>query len=306
MRNLRKGDSGPDVRAVQQALNLRQSGDLKDDGAFGNNTDAAVRSFQDDAGLVDDGVVGPLTRAKLFPLAAVTGQAYGMRLEMPSFPKFGASDRPNVFNAGLTFGDPPPPPPAPSLTPSLGPSYFYTPLRYPLFPLPVSTPATPPPSTGLEFPINHFELAPGFSGGLLPGNRRVGGAFSLSISAIGVVGDEERTHDEVSTGVLTSNDGSGWTIFWMTQFTHVHQLNRAGNFSWQPNAQILAPFGSGAGGPSLGLSPFVFQWDANDDISLSLGGPSATFGLNPNDGTASIGLFTFGAVYKFGADPKKK
>ena len=71
-RDLRIGNSGPDVRAVQQALNLRKdpaAPRIDEDGAFGPNTDAAVRSFQDSNALDPDGRVGPLTRVALFPLA---------------------------------------------------------------------------------------------------------------------------------------------------------------------------------------------------------------------------------------------
>lgn len=61
---LRRGMAGDDVRRLQEAL--RQRGLLAAvDGVFGPQTEAAVRRFQADNGLVADGVVGPASWAKL-------------------------------------------------------------------------------------------------------------------------------------------------------------------------------------------------------------------------------------------------
>lgn len=56
---LRMGDDGPDVAQLQRALGV------VDDGGFGPATDAAVRAFQERAGLPVDGVVGARTWAAL-------------------------------------------------------------------------------------------------------------------------------------------------------------------------------------------------------------------------------------------------
>lgn len=58
-RVLRKGDKGPDVAALQATLGIVADGD------FGPKTDAAVRMFQTDQGLVSDGLVGAMTRRAL-------------------------------------------------------------------------------------------------------------------------------------------------------------------------------------------------------------------------------------------------
>ncbi len=59
---LSRGSSGPAVRALQLDLNaLGQQPHLDPDGAFGKNTDAAVRFFQQAHRLVPDGIVGPFT-----------------------------------------------------------------------------------------------------------------------------------------------------------------------------------------------------------------------------------------------------
>ena len=62
--NLKKGSKGSGVMWLQSQLNRIGFG-LKVDGIFGALTDAAVRAFQTERGLVPDGIVGKLTRAEL-------------------------------------------------------------------------------------------------------------------------------------------------------------------------------------------------------------------------------------------------
>ena len=57
---LSEGDSGPRVRQLQRAL-AELGYDVTADGEFGPGTSAAVQSFQEDAGLQADGVVGAAT-----------------------------------------------------------------------------------------------------------------------------------------------------------------------------------------------------------------------------------------------------
>jgi hypothetical protein len=61
---LREGASGPDVERLQKLLNAKGA-TLVVDGDFGNATKMAVRKFQNDKGLVEDGVVGQQTWAVL-------------------------------------------------------------------------------------------------------------------------------------------------------------------------------------------------------------------------------------------------
>jgi putative chitinase len=56
---LKKGSGGEDVKKLQRFLGL------KDDGGFGNKTEAAVKKWQKENGLLDDGIVGPTTWAKM-------------------------------------------------------------------------------------------------------------------------------------------------------------------------------------------------------------------------------------------------
>jgi hypothetical protein len=57
---LSEGDSGPRVRRLQRAL-AELGYDVTADGEFGPGTSAAVQSFQEEAGLQADGVVGSAT-----------------------------------------------------------------------------------------------------------------------------------------------------------------------------------------------------------------------------------------------------
>lgn len=59
---LRRGMQGPDIRQVQEQLNILGADPrLAEDGIFGPLTEAAVMAFQQQRGLNVDGVVGPLT-----------------------------------------------------------------------------------------------------------------------------------------------------------------------------------------------------------------------------------------------------
>jgi len=296
------------VRAVQQALNLRKDPDaprIDEDGAFGLHTAAAVRSFQAGNALDPDGIVGPLTRVALFPLATVTMRVVGMQLRLPGFERARPPSFPNLMPGRLTLGSDPPPPPVPNLLtlPQLGPLPGYQPVRYPRLGMPIATPPlTPAPFPGLTLPVDHFELAPGSTVSLFDRNRRVDLGFSMTLSGIVMIGDEKATHNEFSSGFAMSTpglrSGGDWTVGWFAQITHVRQLNRAGNFSWQPNAQVVTGF---LPSPFLtfGASPFVVQFDADDNLSLTLGGPGATATFDPNGGTLGWSLASFGVVGKF-------
>jgi hypothetical protein len=68
VRILKVGSRGPEVRALQEKLNVRlvPSPRLVVDGAYGGLTQRAVRRFQKDNWLVEDGEAGPCTQNALF------------------------------------------------------------------------------------------------------------------------------------------------------------------------------------------------------------------------------------------------
>ena len=81
---LRKGDSGEDVRELQERLNQLGYDCGEADGKFGTKTKNAVVRFQTEHGLDPDGVVGRKTWAELDKGEAVpkyTVKCYGMRWE---------------------------------------------------------------------------------------------------------------------------------------------------------------------------------------------------------------------------------
>jgi len=59
------GDTGDAVRRLERALRRTPDLGLTVDGVFGTQLEAAVKAFQGGAGLVVDGIVGPLTWAAL-------------------------------------------------------------------------------------------------------------------------------------------------------------------------------------------------------------------------------------------------
>ncbi|HUO50216.1 MAG TPA: peptidoglycan-binding protein [Candidatus Paceibacterota bacterium] len=66
-------NTGGDVKAIQQFLN-EQGYNVKNDGVYGSQTQAAVEAFQKGNGLQVDGIVGPQTVAKMNDVAASEGQ----------------------------------------------------------------------------------------------------------------------------------------------------------------------------------------------------------------------------------------
>lgn len=70
MRTIRQGSTGAAVLDAQRHLNRHGFGPLSTDGQMGPRTAAAARDFQASAGLVADGVIGPVTwRALLATMA---------------------------------------------------------------------------------------------------------------------------------------------------------------------------------------------------------------------------------------------
>jgi peptidoglycan hydrolase-like protein with peptidoglycan-binding domain len=89
---LRQGDSGAAVAALQRAL-TGLGFDVAVDGAFGPNTERAVRSLQAARGIAENGVVGPLTKAAIaasLGSGPQSGPATGAPASTPVPPSAGA------------------------------------------------------------------------------------------------------------------------------------------------------------------------------------------------------------------------
>ena len=65
---LKNGSQGEDVKKLQRFLGIG------DDGSFGPGTEKAVKAWQKSNGLLDDGIVGDLTWAKMFPQAQTVSE----------------------------------------------------------------------------------------------------------------------------------------------------------------------------------------------------------------------------------------
>ncbi len=77
-RTLRNGDSGEDVKLLQQRLIDLGYLTAKADGKFGSGTQSAVKAFQKANGLTADGVAGSATYKKLFSDSAISAGEAGV------------------------------------------------------------------------------------------------------------------------------------------------------------------------------------------------------------------------------------
>jgi hypothetical protein len=89
METLKAGSRGPDVELCQAALNyhIGKGTKIRVDGQFGSETQTRVIAFQRFHGLVQDGVIGERTRAKLFQ--AITFLVSAGIMKRPSPPTVG-------------------------------------------------------------------------------------------------------------------------------------------------------------------------------------------------------------------------
>ena len=76
-RTLRRGDTGEDVRQLQELLRRAGHDPGPGDGRFGTTTHTAVVAFQRAQGLEPDGAVGPMTRAALARAATAVSAPSG-------------------------------------------------------------------------------------------------------------------------------------------------------------------------------------------------------------------------------------
>jgi Putative peptidoglycan binding domain len=253
--NLSAGASGPEVKAVQQGLNIRGAGPtLKEDGIFGRRTEHAVRHYQSRHGLNVDGIVGAETRRSLFWIGVATVTVIGRRdpkvtylwpQRAPALPDRpaslapGQSQRPDFEDLNTTICS------GLSAT-SIRPRHIW-PLT-----LPVPMPAMPEwnftieplrpaaPAKPFGFVYDHVELQPGEESAFPIGSHRQD-AFVLTMQSIYRRGPDDGPHLQAPPGVQIGAPfvNGAWTINPFVQITDVDRLGALGAFHcWQPYAQI--------------------------------------------------------------------
>jgi len=325
LRNVSTGSSGPDVKAIQQALNTWGANPrLETDGKFGSHTDKAVREFQAAHQLRPDGIAGRLTRAALFPVGVSTTTVSGFRLRMPDFPSFAPKfGLPGKASPQQGFGMPPL-----RLTLNVdwssqicqGLSCLAFPLlKLPRLSFPIPAPALPdwnlsiPPalspagSSPFGFVYDHVELQPGAQSTFSFGAQRAD-AFVLTMQNVYRRGPDSGAHREVDLGVQIgtpfSNPNGPWTVNPFVQLTDVDRLGALGMFHlWQPYAAIGFQF-SGLGNPQPSLTgnlfPINLGLDIGDSLTLSFGAGLALT-LDLRSGLVQAGpQITSGLSLKFG------
>ena len=104
--NLRRGDKGEAVRAMQQMLIQcgYSCGSAGADGDFGKNTRTALMSFQRDHGLSTDGIYGPASKAALesvYRKLVVTAEFSPAESAVPASTDLQASSLKNLSNTDL-------------------------------------------------------------------------------------------------------------------------------------------------------------------------------------------------------------
>ena len=325
IRDLAMGMSGPDVKAIQDALNVQpglKSPRLDDNGVFGPKTDAKVREFQALKHLKVDGIVGKGTRLALFPVGVATVTVVGVKQPRPSFHRPPGDRYPGVMPGKLT---------PPSLDKPVdldgvkrhvekpmaihdGATVKIPGVRQPLF-----TRHLPDHILGFDF--DHMELVPGGQvtlPGLFSLNPHLSSrqdAFSLTLQSIYQRGPDDGPNKTLTLGSnLTApasrldGDPGPWTLAPFIQLTNVDRFWHFGQWHlWQPYAQAGAQFNlSRSVHPSLtsAFFPVNIGYNVNDDVTFQFGA-GLTFTLDLSNGQFTPApQATFGLSIKFGR-PKK-
>jgi hypothetical protein len=246
IRMMNQGQTGPDILAVQQALNIRLLTNgvrINEDGIFGPKTDGAVREFQRLNQLKVDGIVGPITRSVLYPLVATTVNIFGTRTGEPRDSgiqqRVAAALSPGQLRlrgnalpasqgaaaakvaTGLGF-------PQPSAR------FQLESLRLPGLASPVQAPAQPAPSNA--FQLDSFQGSAGFQRSFTSLFKDPQDAFGLSLQTV-FLRNKDDGHLEFAPGLQigaplfgASSDSAAWTLSWFANFTWVDPLGHLGLF----------------------------------------------------------------------------
>jgi hypothetical protein len=273
--NLSAGASGPEVKAVQQGLNIRGAGpSLTEDGIFGPRTGHAVRHYQSRHGLTVDGIVGPETRRSLFWIGVATVTVIGRRDPKVTYlgPQRAAAlpGRPATLVPAQREPDD-----FEDLNTTICSGLSATAIRprhiWPLA-LPVPMPALPDwdftieplrpaaPAKPFDFVYDHVELQPGEQSTFPIGSQRQD-AFVLTMQSLYRRGPDGGQNLQAALGVPALGVQVGapfvngsWTINPFVQLTDVDRLGALGAFHyWRPYAQI----GFQTSGPGVSQQPAV-------------------------------------------------
>jgi hypothetical protein len=321
--------SGPDVKAIQDALNVQpglKSPRLDARGVFGPKTDAKVREFQALKHLKVDGIVGTDTRRALFPVGVATVTLVGVRQPQSGFHRPPGDRYPGVMPGKLT---PPSLVTPPSLDKPVDLDAVKRHVENPTAFQPVKIPGASQPLFArvlpdhiLGFAFNHMELVPGgqvtlpalpalLDGHLSPRQD----AFSLTLQSIYQRGPDDGANQTLTWGPNLARpvswfggDSGPYTLAPFLQLTDVDRFWHFGNWHfWQPYAQVGAQFNlSRAVHPSLtgALFPVNIGYDYNDDLTFQFGA-GLTFTLDlSNRQFTTASQATFGLSIKFGKPNK--
>jgi hypothetical protein len=329
---LNAGASGPEVKALQQGLNISgATPKLAEDGIFGPSTDHAIREYQSEHGLKVDGIVGPKTRKSLFWIGVATVTVVGRRDPKVTYlwPRNG-SDPPGT--AAIRW--PPAGPVATLLPGQLHLPDFdelnttictglcattILPRHIRSLPLPVPMPAMPDwnfaieplrpaePSKPLELVYDHIELQPGEQSSFPLRSQRQD-AFVLTMQSIYRRGPDDGPNIQAALDVQVGAPfmSGSWTINPFLQLTDVDRLGALGAFHyWQPYAQtgFQTAGSAGAAQPTLTSSLFPANLTlsvAKDVFSVGLGAGVA-LNLDLHSGRIQAGpQLTFGLTVELG------
>lgn len=277
LRTMRIGQTGPDILATQQGLNIHSKGArIAEDGIFGPKTQRAVQEFQQTNLLAVDGVVGPITRSVLFPLVATTINIFAARSgsEQSGF---------RARTAGLVIPGIPQPTPTFALAP-LKPPGLLQPVQAPV-------PATP---TAPRLKLDSFQLAPGGQvsfAGLLADPQP---SLALTLQSVFKRGEDDGRL-ELALGVqvgspifVLGSDGVQWAFSWFANFTWVDPLGKLGLFHfWAPFATVGGQADGKSREASLGTGLFPINLSLDiipDKLNISANsGLAGTFSLRSKE-----------------------
>ncbi|MBV8793410.1 MAG: peptidoglycan-binding protein [Hyphomicrobiales bacterium] len=321
IRDLEWGMSGPDVKAIQEALDLQpglKSPRLDHNGIFGPKTDAKVREFQALKHIPVTGRVGAQTRRALFPVGVATVTIIGIKRPPPAFRQPLTDRYPSVMPGKLT-------PPSRGQPIDLdavkrnvdnpGGIHDGAMVKIPGAPQPLFARILPDHILGFDY--DHMELVPGGQV-TLPGAsqfRSHQDAFSLTLQSVYQRGPDDGPNKTLTWGANFTvpetwfgGDPGPWTLAPFIQLTDVDRFWHVGNWHfWQPYAQVGAQFNLGRPvQPSAtgALFPVNIGYDLNEDVTFQFAS-GLTFTLDVSSGQLTAARqASFGVSIKFGK-PKK-